>query len=89
MRLDRCRTYCRAQGQRAIETCYDWDPTPFGQDVRSGAPSGRVAPGGRFPGLKPWAEVYSPFGAPDGRFQGLKPGEVYSPFGTPDGRFQG
>src|SRR3984957_10185383 len=26
-------------------------------------PSGRLVPGGRFPGLKPWAEVYSPFGA--------------------------
>jgi hypothetical protein len=33
--------------------------------VRSGAPSasGLFAGGLRFPGLKPWAESYSPFGA--------------------------
>jgi hypothetical protein len=31
--------------------------------VRSGAHSGRVAPGGRCPGLKPWAKSFSPFGA--------------------------
>jgi hypothetical protein len=33
-------------------------------------PSGRVALGGRFPGLKPWAEFCSPFGAQN---KGLSP----------------
>ena len=31
--------------------------------VRTGAPSGLFAGEIRFPGLKPWAESYSPFGA--------------------------
>ncbi len=40
-------------------------------------PSGRVALGGRFPGLKPWAEVCRPFGA---RNNGLSPGLCRQPF---------
>ena len=34
-------------------------------------PSGRVALGGRFPGLKLWAEFSSPFEAQKGIFQGM------------------
>jgi hypothetical protein len=43
-----------------------WNIGPRFHPVRTfdlAPPSGRVALGGRFPGLKPWAEFCSPFGA--------------------------
>src|SRR6202011_5811043 len=48
-----------------IGTSYNWTIGPRLRLVRTfdlAPPSGRVALGGRFPGLKPWAECYSPFG---------------------------
>jgi len=41
----------------------NWTLLPACSYVRSGAPSGRFALGGLFPGLKPWAESSNPFGA--------------------------
>ena len=64
---DEARTYCRAK-----VSGYNWDAATIGSSdiplrlVRTfdlAPPSGRVAVGGRFPGLKPWAESSSPFGA--------------------------
>jgi hypothetical protein len=49
----------------AIGTCYNWTIGPRFRLVGTfdlAPPSGRVALGGRFPGLKPWAESCSPFG---------------------------
>jgi hypothetical protein len=61
-------------------------------------PSWRLVPGGRFPGLKPWAEVYSPFGATPfgpqtatltlnkyfvpGYYRAVPPGQKHSPIET-------
>ena len=50
----------------AIGTCDNWTIGPRFRIVRTfdlAPPSGRVALGGRFPGLKPWAEFCSPCGA--------------------------
>jgi hypothetical protein len=49
--------------ERAIETCYNIEPT-FALLGRSICRPFRARPSGwRFPGLKPWAEYSSPFGA--------------------------
>src|ERR1700694_413862 len=45
----------------AIGTCYNWTIGPRFRLVRTfdlAPPSGRVALGGRFPGLKPWAKSW-------------------------------
>ncbi len=50
----------------AIGTCSNWTIGPRFRRLRTfdlAPPSGRVALDGRFPGLKPWAEFCSPFGA--------------------------
>ncbi|MEA3146139.1 MAG: hypothetical protein QOI53_1611 [Verrucomicrobiota bacterium] len=56
----------------AIGTCDNWTFGPRFRLVRTSdlaPPTGRVARGGRFPGLKPWAEFCSPFGAQNKRPQ--------------------
>ena len=67
----------------AIGTCYNWTIGPRFRLVRTfdlAPPSGRVALGGRFPGLKPWAEFCSPCGAQN---KGLSPRIVgLQPFGA-------
>jgi hypothetical protein len=63
---DEARIYCRAKTECAIGTCDNWTIGPRFRLVRTFdlAPSlGRVALGGRFPGLKPWAKSCSPCGA--------------------------
>jgi hypothetical protein len=68
--------------ERTIGTCYNWTiGRRFPCRTFDLAPlSGRVALGGRFPGLKPWAEFCSPCGAQN---KGLSPRIVaYSPFGA-------
>jgi hypothetical protein len=63
----------------AIGTCDNWTVGPRFRLVRTfdlAPPSGRVALGGRFPGLKPWAEFCSPFRAqtrPQPKECGLQP----------------
>src|ERR1700734_720747 len=49
--------------KRATGYGMNFEPIFPPYNVRSGAPSGRVALVGQFPGLKPWAEPSSPFGA--------------------------
>jgi hypothetical protein len=59
----------------AIGTCDNWTVGPRFRLVRTfdlAPPSRRVALGGRFPGLKPWAE----FCSPSGHKQGLSPRSV-------------
>jgi hypothetical protein len=54
------------KSEYAIGTCYNWTIGPRFRLVRTfdlAPPSGRVALGGRFSGLKPWAEYWSPVGA--------------------------
>jgi hypothetical protein len=74
-------TIAAQESERTIGTCYNWTIGPRFRLVRTfdlAPPSGRVALGGRFPGLKPWAEFCSPCGAQN---QGLSPRIVaYSPF---------
>ena len=66
------------KSEGAIGTCYNWTIGPRFRLVRTfdlAPPSGRVALGGRFPGLKPWAEFCSPFGAQNkGKHGGERPG---------------
>jgi hypothetical protein len=66
----------------AIGTCDNWTFGPRFRLVRTSdlaPPSGRVARGGRFPGLKPWAEFFSPFGAQN---KGLSPNGGLQRFGA-------
>jgi hypothetical protein len=53
------------KSERAIGTCGSWTIGPRFRLVRTLdlAPSGSVPRVGRFPGLKPWADSCSPFGA--------------------------
>ena len=80
---DEARTYRRAKSEWAIGMCDNWTIGPRFRLVRTfdlAPPSGRVALGGRFPGLKPWAEFCSPCGAQN---KGLSPRIVaYSPLGA-------
>jgi hypothetical protein len=71
-----------------VSRAYNWDvpqldhrtPLPLVRTFDLAPLSGRVALGGRFPGLKPWAEFCSPCGAQN---KGLSPMIVaYSPFGA-------
>jgi hypothetical protein len=63
---DEARTCCRAKVR-----VHNWDVRQMDHRTRFrlvrtfdlAPPSGRVALGRRFPGLKPWAEFSSPFGA--------------------------
>jgi hypothetical protein len=62
---DETRTYCRTK-ESAHWACYHWTIGLRLHLVRTfdlAPPSGRVARGGRLPGLKPWTEPCSPIGA--------------------------
>src|SRR5450631_1078768 len=79
---DRACTYCRARVRAHNSGVLQSDhrtPLPLVRTFDLAPLSGRVALGGRFPGLKPWAEFSSPCGAQN---KGLSPRIVaYSPFG--------